>query len=182
MAVTPCGSPWTHTCTHAHRDTPKGWKGIFKVISHFSSLFLFSLFPVDSFTPNNLLACGERSHVEKCRSTCNTISKWLAPQRAPSRPVYLDEVVHCTLSAYGFKPDSVCTINNSFCLHVWLTASVCLCVCVCFTAAVQLCYWKTQLVLLPSSLSLLWLVWNTTLHNKLPREGEHTQICPYIKY
>lgn len=117
-----------HPCT----QTTKRMEGCIQ--SNFTLLFSvsFFLFSVDYFTPDNLLACGERSHVEKRRSTCNMISKWLAPQQAPSRPVYLDEVVHCTLSAYSFKPDTVCTINNSFCLHMWLTAGVCMCMCVCF--------------------------------------------------
>lgn len=95
------------SCTHIHRNrnTPKGWRDVFKVISHFSSLSLLSyslwiLLPQTASCASPLPA-EKRSHVEKRRSTCDTISKWLAPQQAPSRPVYLDEVVHCTLSAYG---------------------------------------------------------------------------------
>lgn len=154
---------------------------------------------MDSFSQTtscwNTFACGERSHVEKRWSTFNTISKWLAPKQAPSRPVYLDEVVHCTLSAYGFEPDSVSTPSIIHAVCMWDSPMVCACVRFQASSAVESPRGPASVAIItavaPLSLAVLSSVnmtekgevmCNTTQHNKLPREGEHIQICPCIKY
>lgn len=183
-----------HTCERIDTQRQKHTKtkgGLYSKQFHTSlSLFSYSLWILLPQTAScrNTLARGERSHVEKRRSTCNMISKWLAP----SRPVYLDEVVHCTLSAYGFKPQTVYTINNSFCLHVWVTAGVFF-----FRAVVLLRGPASVATIIIAQLGLAILssvnmsekysntaggVQHEPAQNKLPREGEHTQICPCIKY
>lgn len=108
-----------HTQINTQREDARLYSN---VISHSSSRPLFSPSLWISFTQNKPLL---EYTCRRWKKPCGKTQEWLAPQEAPSKCVHLDEVVHCTLSAYGLKPDSVYAINNSLCLHVCASVRVC---------------------------------------------------------
>lgn len=163
---------------------------------HFLPTSLWILLPPSASRGDTIIRC-ERSHVEKRGSLRKMISKWLTPQQVSISPCLFrwnGSTVPYQLTAFNqtlstpsiihpvcmWDPQLACT---SFSFFFFLSGIGAVSR---FTERPGSCcsrhhHCSTQLTH-QKSISVQQGVCNTSRHNKLPREGEHTQICPCIKY